>query len=146
MPLQRLIGPSPSSGNVRPGQNILIVGAGGLGIHAVQIAKLCGARVLVADRKKKALQLAEEFGADVLIDADASPLERIRETTKGKGVDAVIEIVGAKETLAWSLPSLKKGGKLIIVGYVPGPAFPSGDHGHALQRVGDQGRPSFNEG
>jgi len=111
-------------GDTRPGQNILIVGAGGLGIHAVQIAKLCGARVLIADRKKKALQLAEEFGADVLIDADASPLQQIREMTKGKGVDAVIEIVGAKETLAWSLPSLKKGGKLIIVGYVPGQAFP----------------------
>ncbi|MEI9478372.1 MAG: alcohol dehydrogenase catalytic domain-containing protein [Deltaproteobacteria bacterium] len=111
-------------GNVRPGQNILIVGAGGLGIHAVQIAKLCGARVLVADRKKKALQLAEEFGADVLIDADTSPLERIRDASRGKGVDAVIEIVGSKETLAWSLPSLKKGGKLIIVGYVPGQAFP----------------------
>jgi 2-desacetyl-2-hydroxyethyl bacteriochlorophyllide A dehydrogenase len=111
-------------GNVRPGQNILIVGAGGLGIHAVQIAKLCGARVLVADRKKKALQLAEEYGADVLIDADTSPQERIREATKGKGVDTVIEIVGAKETLAWSLPSLKKGGKLIIVGYNPGQPFP----------------------
>lgn len=111
-------------GNVRPGQNILIVGAGGLGIHAVQIAKLCGARVLVADRKKKALQLAEEFGADVLIDAETSPQERIREATRGKGVDAVIEIVGAKETLTWSLPSLKKGGKLIIVGYNPGQPFP----------------------
>ena len=111
-------------GDARPGQDILIVGAGGLGIHAVQIAKLCGARVLVADRKKKALQLAEEFGADVLIDADTSPQERIREATRGKGVDAVIEIVGAKETLTWSLPSLKKGGKLIIVGYNPGQPFP----------------------
>ena len=111
-------------GDTRPGQNILIVGAGGLGIHAVQIAKLSGARVLIADRKKKALQLAKQFGADVLLDPDASPLEGIRAATKGKGVDAVIEIVGAKETLAWSLPSLKKGGKLIIVGYVPGQAFP----------------------
>ena len=43
---------------------------------------------------------------------------------RGKGVDAVIEIVGAKETLTWSLPSLKKGGKLIIVGYNPGQPFP----------------------
>lgn len=111
-------------GDVRPGQSVLIVGAGGLGIHAVQIGKLCGAKVLVVDKKKKALQVAEEFGADAMIDAEKAPLERIRAETNGKGVDAVIEIVGAKETLAWSLPSLKKGGTLVIVGYHPGHPFP----------------------
>ena len=110
--------------DVKMGQNILIVGAGGLGIHGVQIAKLCGARVLVADRKEKALQLAEQFGADVLIPSEKNPLDRVREITRGKGVDAVIEFVGLKETLAWSLPSLKKGGKLIVVGYAPGQPFP----------------------
>jgi 2-desacetyl-2-hydroxyethyl bacteriochlorophyllide A dehydrogenase len=108
----------------RPGQTLLIVGAGGLGIHAVQIAKLCGAQVLVADRKEKALELAAEYGADFMIRSNQEPSEQIREITKGKGVDTVIEIVGSKETLAWSLPSLKKGGKLIIVGYNPGRPFP----------------------
>ena len=107
---------------VRLGQTVLIVGAGGLGIHGVQIAKLCGARVIVADRKEKALRLAEGFGADLLI--QGGPVEAIREITRGKGVDAVIECVGSKDTLSWSLPSLKKGGKLIIVGYVPGQPFP----------------------
>jgi D-arabinose 1-dehydrogenase-like Zn-dependent alcohol dehydrogenase len=106
------------------GQKILIVGAGGLGIHGVQIAKLCGARVLVAEKKKKALELAEQFGADFLIDAEKNPSDQIREITEGKGADAVIEFVGTKETLSWSLPSLKKGGKLIVVGYAPGQPFP----------------------
>jgi propanol-preferring alcohol dehydrogenase len=110
--------------DVKLGQNILIVGAGGLGIHGVQIAKLCGARVLVAEKKKKALDLAGQFGADFLIDAGKNPSNQIREMTHGKGVDAVIEFVGSKETLAWSLPSLKKGGKLIVVGYAPGQPFP----------------------
>ena len=110
--------------DVKPGQNILIVGAGGLGIHGVQIAKLCGARVLVADRKEKALHLAEQFGADFLINTNENPLEVIKEITKGKGVDAVIEYVGSKESMAWSLPSLKKGGKLIIVGDTAGRPFP----------------------
>jgi D-arabinose 1-dehydrogenase-like Zn-dependent alcohol dehydrogenase len=108
----------------RLGQTLLIVGAGGLGIHGVQIAKLCGAKVIVADRKEKALRLAEEFGADLLIHGGADPGAAIREFTRGKGVDAVIECVGSKDTLSWSLPSLKKGGKLVIVGYVPGQPFP----------------------
>ena len=110
--------------DVKPGQTILIVGAGGLGIHGVQIAKLCGARVLVADGKEKALSLAGEFGADFLVNTNGNPLEVIKEITKGRGVDAVIEYVGSKESMAWSLPSLKKGGKLIIVGYAPGRPFP----------------------
>ncbi len=110
--------------DVKLGQKILIVGAGGLGIHGVQIAKLCGTVVLVAERKKKALDLAGQFGADFLIDAQKNPADQIREITKGKGVDAVIEFVGSKETLSWSLPSLKKGGKLIVVGYAPGQPFP----------------------
>jgi propanol-preferring alcohol dehydrogenase len=110
--------------DVRPAQNVLIVGAGGVGIHGVQIAKLCGARVLVADQKEKALMLADQFGADFLIHANEKPMEAIRDFTKGKGVDTVIEFVGSKESMAWSLPSLKKGGRLIIVGYAPGQPFP----------------------
>lgn len=108
---------------VKAGHDILIVGAGGLGIHGVQIAKFSGARVLVADVKEKALQLAKQFGADFLINPGENPMEQIKDITGGKGVDAVIEFVGSENTLQWSLPSLKKGGKLVIVGYVPGKTF-----------------------
>ena len=110
--------------DARAGQNILLVGIGGLGIHGVQIAKLCGANVLAADRKPNALALAKQFGADFLIEAGGNPLDQIKEITGGKGVDAVVEFVSSKETMAWSLPSLKKGGTLVIVGYVPGHPVP----------------------
>jgi len=107
---------------VRPGQNVLIVGAGGLGIHAVQIAKFCGASVTVVDLDPAARDLAKSYGADETLDpSDAA--RAIADLTGGHGMDAVIEIVGHPQTLSWSLPALKRGGKLILVGYAPDQPF-----------------------
>lgn len=108
---------------IKPGQDVLIVGAGGLGIHGVQIAKLCGARVIVADKDPRALDLARNYGADETILPDNAS-QALIDLTGGSGVDAVIEIVGYPETLDWSLPALKSGGRLIIVGYAPDRPFP----------------------
>jgi 2-desacetyl-2-hydroxyethyl bacteriochlorophyllide A dehydrogenase len=108
---------------VKPGQDILIVGVGGLGIHGVQIAKLSGTRVIAVDKDPEALGLAEDFKADVTVKPEDDLAERIGKLTHGRGVDAVIEMVGSPETLNWSLPSLKKGGTLVLVGYVPGRPF-----------------------
>jgi propanol-preferring alcohol dehydrogenase len=100
----------------------LIVGAGGLGIHAVQIAKLCGATVTVVDVDPAARDLAKSYGADETLDS-AGVAQAISDLTGGHGMDAVIEIVGHPQTLNWSLPSLRSGGKLILVGYAPDQPF-----------------------
>lgn len=108
---------------VRAGQDVLIVGAGGLGIHAVQIARLCGARVIVVDRDSRALDLARRYGARETLTPEEAPAS-LRDLTAGRGVDAVIEIVGSPDTLSWSLPALRSGGTLVLVGYAPGKPFP----------------------
>lgn len=109
---------------VEAGHDVLVVGVGGLGVNAIQIAKLEGARVIAADIEEKRLDMAMSLGADLVVNASANPLEQIGRFTDGAGVDAVIEIVGTPETLAWTLPSTKRGGRLIIVGYAPGRPWP----------------------
>lgn len=109
---------------IQVGDTVLIVGIGGLGIHAVQIAKLAGARVIAADVVDEKLAMAEELGADHVINPlTCDPVKEVRELTDGIGVDAVIENVGSPESLAWTLPATKNGGKLVLVGYAPGKPF-----------------------
>lgn len=110
---------------VEPGQDVLIVGVGGLGVHAIQIAKLEGARVIAVDVEEERLDLARQLGADEVVNArSGDPASQVRRLTNRAGADATIEIVGTPESLAWTLPATKRGGRLIIVGYAPGRPWP----------------------
>jgi 2-desacetyl-2-hydroxyethyl bacteriochlorophyllide A dehydrogenase len=127
---------------VQVGDKVLVVGLGGLGIHAVQIAKAAGAEIIAADINDEKLELAREYGADHVVNPRVGdPLSVIRELTDGVGVDAVIENVGSAESLAWTLPATKNGGKLVIVGYSPGKPFPCdsmGMHYHEWEILGSR--------
>jgi len=110
---------------VRAGQDVLIMGIGGLGIHAVQIAKLMGARVIAVARRESPLRLASVLGADFVIDSsEENSSEKVLEITQGHGVDVVIENVGSSQSLRWSLPCLKRRGRLVLVGYDPSDPYP----------------------
>ncbi len=110
---------------VRLGQDVLIMGVGGLGIHAVQIAKLMEAKVVAADRRDEPLRLANDFGADFTVNTGKESLRKVVfELTGGKGVDIIVENVGSPQSLDETLPCLKRGGRLILVGYDPSAAYP----------------------
>jgi D-arabinose 1-dehydrogenase-like Zn-dependent alcohol dehydrogenase len=118
---------------LRAGDSVLVIGAaGGVGIHMIQMARLCGARVLAADVGAAKLAFIRSIGAaDVVIDASAGDLAaQVMAHTGGEGVDAVIDIVAARGTLAASLASLAMGGRLVIIGSHPAtiygedPSFP----------------------
>jgi len=106
---------------IQPGETVVIVGIGGLGIHAMQMAKIMGARVIAADVVPDKLQGAEQFSPDVIVNSRVENLpERVKELTNGLGADVVVEGVGGEAVAAVlpdSVASLKLGGRLVILGY-----------------------------
>ncbi len=112
-----------TQGRVGPGQDVLVIGVGGgVSSTAVQIAKLCGARVIVTSSSDAKLERAKALGADVGINYTSNPqwAKAVFEATDRRGVDVVIENVGAA-TWKDSLRSLKGGGRLVTCGSTSGP-------------------------
>jgi acryloyl-coenzyme A reductase len=120
---------------LKAGERVIITGAGGgVGLHAIQLARLMGAFVIAVDIGKAKLEAMEKFGADVVVDPLENDFSTIaQEWSRGMGVDAVLELVG-KETIATSFKSLGKGGRLVIVGSHTGRDIPV----HAGQMVGNE--------
>ena len=106
---------------LRPGEDILILGAGGsVGSAGLQIAKLAGARIFATASTAEKCARARELGADVAIhytERDFS--EAVLEETDGRGVDVVLEHVGAA-TWRQSIASLAKNGRLVSCGVTTG--------------------------
>ena len=110
---------------ISPGDNVLIIGAGGgVGIHMVQMARLCGGRVIAAEVGEEKMELAKTMGADEVIDARRGEVaKQARALTGGRGVDAAIDIVGNAQTLQASLESLGPGGRMVIIGSKPASVY-----------------------
>jgi NADPH:quinone reductase-like Zn-dependent oxidoreductase len=112
-----------TQGRCGPGQDVLIIGVGGgVSSTAVQIATLCGARVIVTSSSDDKLARARQLGADVGINYATNKdwAKAVLEATGRRGVDLVIENVGAATWKA-SIQSLKKGGRLVTCGATTGP-------------------------
>lgn len=110
---------------VRPGDSVLVTGAGGgLGVHAIQIARLFGGEVIASTSSEEKAARLPELGASHVICGPADQIPaRVKALTGGRGVSAVIECVGTV-TLEPSLRSLAAGGRVALIGAVSGDAIP----------------------
>jgi NADPH:quinone reductase-like Zn-dependent oxidoreductase len=109
-------------GGLRPGETVLIVGAGGGANTAyLQIAKLSGAKVYVVGSSDDKLAKAEALGADVLINRDKEDWSKaVYNLTGRRGVDVVVDNVG-QATWFSSIRALRRGGRMLVVGNTSGP-------------------------
>lgn len=100
-----------------PGERLIVTGGGGgVGLHAIQIGVMLGARVMGVDLGAAKLEAMREVGAEWVVDPGDTDLEAaIREWTSGVGTDGVLELVGPA-TMSATLQSLAKGGRMVIVG------------------------------
>ncbi|TAN48475.1 MAG: alcohol dehydrogenase [Betaproteobacteria bacterium] len=106
-----------SRGRLRAGETVAVFGCGGLGTHAVMLARLMGAaRIAAVDVDEKALARARALGADVAIDMrQGDPAKAIR-AAFGRGADLALEFVGLPETVEAAIRSLDKAGRAVISG------------------------------
>lgn len=103
---------------VRPGQRVLILGTGGLGMNAIQLAKLFGAEVYATSRQTDKIRISLEMGADAAINTRETDLEvEIRRLTEGEMCDVVVDNIGIKGSINQALRLTTPGGKVIVTGY-----------------------------
>lgn len=108
--------------NLKPDDNVVIVGTGGLGLMAIQLAKaVTGARIIAMDIDDKKLEVAKKEGADIIVNSKKEdPVKAIMELTGRLGADAVIDFVNATKTVETDIQFLRRRAKLLLVGLFGG--------------------------
>jgi S-(hydroxymethyl)glutathione dehydrogenase/alcohol dehydrogenase len=108
------------SARVRAGTTVAVIGCGGVGLNAIQGARLAGAgHIIAVDQVAAKLDLAREFGATDVVDASAGDaVAQVRELT-GDGVDYSFEAIGLKPTTEQAFAMLRPGGVATVIGMIP---------------------------
>ena len=111
------VGAVVNAAGLRAGQDVVVIGAGGVGLNAIQGARIAGARRIVAvDMTEEKLEIAKQFGATDGVLAGADKPWRAAKKAMGKGADVVVVTVGATPAYDAAPQYLAMGGKVIMVG------------------------------
>ncbi len=112
------VGAAVNAAGLRPGQDVVVIGAGGVGLNAIQGARIAGARRIVAvDMSEEKLEVAKEFGATHgVLGTQKSPWRASYKALGGRGADAVLVTVGAIPAYEQAVRYLGRGGKAVMIG------------------------------
>ncbi|MFI5837639.1 zinc-dependent alcohol dehydrogenase family protein [Micromonospora sp. NPDC051300] len=111
------------NGGVRPGDTVVVVGAGPIGLAAIQTARLFSpTHVIAVDKARSRLDAAKRFGADLTVLADDDPLDAVRSVTGGLGADVAIEAVGVPASFELCTTLVRPGGRVANIGVHGAPA------------------------
>ncbi len=129
-------------GRVQPGDTVAVFGCGGVGLNLVQCAVAAGGIVLAVDLDDEKLELAQELGASETVNARTTdrPDKEIKRLTGG-GVNIAFEAIGNPRTLSQAFDSLRRGGRLVVVGFCADsvPWAPSKIMFHEMEVMGSLG-------
>lgn len=108
-------------GNLQPGETLLVTGAGGgVGISAVELGKIMGARVIAAASSEEKLELARKAGADECINySDGELKDKVKALTNGQGADVIYEVLGG-DICQQCMRCINWKGRLLIIGFTTG--------------------------
>ncbi|MEV4641215.1 alcohol dehydrogenase catalytic domain-containing protein [Actinoplanes sp. NPDC049548] len=106
------------------GEWVTVVGAGGVGLSAVMIARALGARVVAVDRHPQALAVAAALGAEHTLRADGTDIPAVVAELTGSGSHVAVDAVGSEQTCADAILSLRRRGRHVQIGLLP----PIGGH------------------
>jgi S-(hydroxymethyl)glutathione dehydrogenase/alcohol dehydrogenase len=125
------VGAVVNTAQARPGESVVVIGTGGVGLNAIQGARLVGAHPIIAiDTLETKLAASRTFGAThAILVGTEDPLTAVKDLTNGRGADHVVVTVGSTAAIAQGMSLLRREGTLVIVGLphhsatVPLPVF-----------------------
>lgn len=110
---------------IRPGEPVLIIGPGPVGLFSLQVAKACGASPVIivgTDKDTLRLETAKKLGADKIINVSSeNPIKIIAEITSGQGIPLVVDAAGNKRAVALAIEAVARRGQITKVGWGPEP-------------------------
>jgi len=111
--------------NLQPGETVLTIGQGPIGIILSVLARRTGASLITSDLYPERLRIGSSFGLDLTIDASQrNVIDRVRELTEGRGADAVILAVGGNALIRTAMDAARPGGRILL--------FAQTQHGEAV--------------